>query len=108
MIQNVCHPGDGKEGEVMQRVEVRLKPGLADPCGQELVKEITELGISSVTDAKVHNVYYLRGKPSSDDIIKICDNALVDRVIEDYFIEPLNACNCHKAGTLAKLPIMQE
>jgi phosphoribosylformylglycinamidine synthase II len=79
-------------GEIMQRVEVRLKPGLADPCGQELVKEITELGISSITDAKIHNVYYLRGKPSSDDIIKICDNALADRVIEDYFIEPLNAC----------------
>ena len=43
----------------MHRIEVRLKPHLPDPAGRGLVKDIQDLGINSVTDARIVDVYWL-------------------------------------------------
>ncbi|MDD5402625.1 MAG: phosphoribosylformylglycinamidine synthase subunit PurL, partial [Dehalococcoidales bacterium] len=70
----------------MQRVEVSIKPSLPDARGQGLVKDISDLGITSVADARIHDIYYIRGNVSSRDMETICFHALTDPLIHDYHI----------------------
>ncbi|MFA5451752.1 MAG: phosphoribosylformylglycinamidine synthase subunit PurL [Dehalococcoidales bacterium] len=70
----------------MQRVEVRLKPHLSDARGKGLIKDIADLGISSITAAQIHDVYYIQGNVSFDDMVTICQNALTDSIIHNYHI----------------------
>ena len=74
--KNVCLTGVGNR--IMQRVEVRLKPHLSDARGKGLIKDIADLGISSITAAQIHDVYYIQGNVSFDDMVTICQNALTD------------------------------
>ncbi|MCK9525011.1 MAG: phosphoribosylformylglycinamidine synthase subunit PurS, partial [Limnochordia bacterium] len=70
----------------MQRIEVSLKSQLPDARGRGLVKDIYDLGITSITNARVHDVYYIRGKASPDDINTVCYDALTDPLIHDFHI----------------------
>ena len=46
----------------MYRIEVSVKEGFADPRSEGLQKDILDLGIKSVNQAKVSSVYLLEGK----------------------------------------------
>jgi len=68
----------------MHRIEVRLKSHLPDPSGRGLVKDIQDLGISSVEEARVVDVYWLDANLAPEKLELICSSLLADGVTQDY------------------------
>ena len=68
----------------MYRVEVFLKPHLLDPRGLGLVKDIHDLGITTVSDVRVVDVYWLDADLTADKLDLICRSLLVDPVTQEY------------------------
>jgi len=68
----------------MHRVEVRLKSHLPDARGAGLVKDIRDLGIETVSDVRVVDIYWLDAELSPDKLDLICRSLLADPVIQDY------------------------
>ncbi|MFH1031905.1 MAG: phosphoribosylformylglycinamidine synthase subunit PurL [Chloroflexota bacterium] len=68
----------------MQRVEVYLKSHLPDARGLGLVKDIHDLGIGTVSNARVTDVYSLDANLSSDELELICSRLLADPVTQEY------------------------
>ncbi len=68
----------------MHRVEVRLKEHLPDARGAGLVKDIQDLGIETVSDVRVVDIYWLDAELSTDKLDLICRRLLADPVIQDY------------------------
>ena len=68
----------------MHRIEVRLKRHLPDARGLGLVKDIRDLGITSVTGVRVVDVYWLDAdlKPDTVDMVGRC--LLADPVTQEY------------------------
>ena len=71
----------------MHRIEARLKSHLTDARGQGLVKDIADLGITMVTEARVIDVYWLDADLASDEVDLICRRLFADPVTQDYFSE---------------------
>ena len=71
----------------MHRIEVRLKAHLPDPAGRALVKDIQDLGIDSVTEARVVDVYWLDAHLTPDKVDLICRQLLADSVTQEYWNE---------------------
>ena len=68
----------------MHRIEATLKNGLPDARGQGLVKDILDLGITSVSAALVVDVYWLDANLDTDDLETICQSLLADPVTQNY------------------------
>jgi phosphoribosylformylglycinamidine synthase subunit PurSL len=68
----------------MHRIEVTLKNGLPDTRGQGLVKDIYDLGITSVSSASVIDVYWLDANLYTTELETICQSLLADPVIQEY------------------------
>ncbi len=71
----------------MHRVEVRLKPHLPEPRGISLVRDIHDLGITSVADARVVDIYWLDADLTPDELALICRGLLADPVTQEYQYE---------------------
>ena len=69
----------------MHRIEVRLKSHLPDPAGRGLVKDIQDLGINSVNDARVVEVYWLDTHLAPEKLELICHELLADTLTQDYW-----------------------
>jgi phosphoribosylformylglycinamidine synthase II len=69
----------------MHRVEVCLKPHLPDPIGLGLVKDIVDLGISTVSAVRVVDIYWLDADLAPDRLNLICGSLLADSVTQDYW-----------------------
>ncbi len=70
----------------MYRIEVWVKDGFADPHAEGLLKDITDLGITTVIRARVSNVYLLEGDLSESQVESICRDLLADPIVEEYSI----------------------
>jgi phosphoribosylformylglycinamidine synthase subunit PurSL len=68
----------------MHRIEVRLKPYLPDPRGRGLVKDIQDLGIGSVTEVRVRDIYWLDANLAPEKLELVCRNLLADPTTQDY------------------------
>ncbi len=68
----------------MHRVEVRLKPHLPDARGLGLVKDIHDLGITTVSDVRVVDIYWLEADLTPDKLELVCQNLQADPVIQDH------------------------
>jgi phosphoribosylformylglycinamidine synthase II len=68
------------------RVEVSVKSGLPDPRGKALLTDIRDLGIATVNQVRVSNVYLLEGELSREKVAIICRELLADPVVEQYSI----------------------
>jgi len=68
------------------RVEVSVKSGFPDPRGKALLTDIRDLGIGTVNQVRVSNVYLLEGKLSREEVNIICRELLADPVIEECSI----------------------
>ena len=68
----------------MHRIEVNLKSGFPDVRGQGLVKDIQDLGISSVSSASVIDVYFLNADLAIPDLETVCSRLLADPVTQEY------------------------
>jgi len=69
---------------LIYRVEVRLKGHLPDARGLGLVRDIHDLGITTVSDARVVDIYWLDGDLTADEVELICQRLLVDAVTQEY------------------------
>ncbi len=68
----------------MHRIEIRLKSHLTDARGLGLVKDISDLGIKTVTTAHVSDIYYLDADLTKKQLIQICRDLLADPVSQDF------------------------
>ena len=64
----------------MHRVEVRLKGHLPDARGLVIVKDIRDLGITTVSDVRVIDVYWVDAEFAPDSLDLICRNLLADLI----------------------------
>ena len=69
----------------MHRVEVRLKKHQPDARGLGLVKDIHDLGITSVSHVRVADIYWLDAELASDQLELICSRLLADPVTQEYW-----------------------
>jgi len=69
----------------MHRVEVHLKSHLPDARGLGLVKDIRDLGITTVTNVHVVDIYWLDDDLTPDELGLVCYRLLADAVTQDYF-----------------------
>ncbi|MFC1896993.1 phosphoribosylformylglycinamidine synthase subunit PurL [Chloroflexota bacterium] len=72
----------------MHRVEVQLKPHLPDARGLSLAKDIYDLGITTVSNVRVVDIYWLDADLTPDKLDLICHRLLADPVTQDYRCEP--------------------
>jgi phosphoribosylformylglycinamidine synthase len=78
----------------MHRIKISLKSHLPDTRGFGLVKDIADLGIKSVIDAKTTDIYYLDAKLTKSQLELICRELLADPVTQEYrFDSPRNEKN---------------
>ncbi len=71
------------------RVNVALKPGIADPQGQTIEKALPALGYNGVRDVRVGKTIELEiDAPSADEatslVEEMCEKLLANPVIESY------------------------
>ncbi|MCD6300048.1 MAG: phosphoribosylformylglycinamidine synthase subunit PurL [Dehalococcoidales bacterium] len=69
----------------MYRVEVCLKSHLPDARGIGLVKDIRDLGITSVSSVQVIDVYWLDADLTREALDMICRRLLADPVAQEYW-----------------------
>jgi len=72
----------------MHRVEVYLKSHLSDARGLSLVKDIYDLGITTVSSVRVVDIYWLDADLTPGELDLICHRLLADPVTQDYRCEP--------------------
>ena len=68
------------------KIEIKNKPGIFDAIGKSIKKDILDLGISTVRDVRFIQVYVLEGNLTEDEIKRICEELLVDKISQDYSI----------------------
>ena len=68
----------------MFRIEVSVKAGFPDPEGIRLEKDIRDIGIPTVKQARVSDVYLLEGELNEAEVIRIGQELLADPVVEDF------------------------
>jgi len=66
------------------RIEISIKAGFPDPEGDRLEKDIRDIGITSVKQARVSDVYLLEGDCDEVEVGKIGQKLLADPVVEDF------------------------
>jgi phosphoribosylformylglycinamidine synthase II len=66
------------------RIEVAVKAGFPDPKGDSLEMDIRDIGITTVTQARVSDVYLLEGELDEAKVRKIGQALLADPVVEDF------------------------
>jgi phosphoribosylformylglycinamidine synthase len=66
------------------RIEVSVKAGFPDPEGDRLEKDIRDIGITTIKQARVGDVYLLEGELDEGEVIKIGQELLADPVVEDF------------------------
>ena len=70
----------------MFRIAVSVKDELPDPRGAGLLKDIRDLGITTVERARVTDIYLLNGIISQAEMDRICKELLADPVVQEYSI----------------------
>ena len=68
----------------MHRVEVYLKNHLPDARGQGLVRDIGDLRITTVSDVRVRDIYWLDAALKPDELDMLCRRLLADPVTQEY------------------------
>ncbi|MCM8829798.1 MAG: phosphoribosylformylglycinamidine synthase subunit PurS [Candidatus Omnitrophica bacterium] len=68
------------------KIEVCNKKGIPDAFGLDVMKNIRETGIVKVKDVTTSDLYCFQGDISLEDIKRIADDVLLDKVIQEYII----------------------
>jgi phosphoribosylformylglycinamidine synthase II len=66
------------------RVEVENKPGVFDAAGASAKKEITDLSTGRIKDVKIRQIYILYGNLTKEDVERIADEVLIDKITQRY------------------------
>ena len=89
----------------MHRVEVRLKSHLPDARGLGLVRDIHDLGITTVSDVHVVDVYWLDADLPPDRLELICRGLLADPVTQEYRCGPGSAAESESSTDLHSIEV---
>ena len=68
------------------RIEIKDKDGIFDAAGHGVLRDIADMGVASVVDVRVVQVFILEGDFSLPDADRIARELLVDPVAQDYRI----------------------
>lgn len=68
------------------RIEIKDKEGIFDALGENLKKDILDLGIETVQGVRFVQVYIISGDLSEEEITRISQELLVDNVCQDYVV----------------------
>ncbi len=68
----------------MHRIEVSLKSHLPDARGLGLVRDIHDLGIKTISEVQVMDIYWLDADLALDKLDLICHKLLADPVTQEY------------------------
>lgn len=68
----------------MFRIEVSVKAGFPDPRGDRLEMDIRDIGITTVKQARVSDVYLLEGELDEAEVKRIGQELLADPLVEDF------------------------
>jgi len=71
----------------MHRVEIYLKSHLPDARGLSLVRDIDDLGITTVSSVRVVDIYWLDADLTPEQLDLICRRLLADPITQDYRCE---------------------
>jgi len=67
------------------RVEIKDKKGVFDALGESIHKDILDLRINTVSKVEVTHVFTINGDISESQIKTICEELLVNSLIQDYY-----------------------
>ena len=91
------------------RVEVKEKDGILDSVGESIARDIADLGFPSAVQVRVVYVYLLEGDISRPQVKRICDELLVDPLVEQYGFDlnlPLQSPNHHVVEIAYNIGVM--
>ncbi len=71
----------------MHRIEVSLKRHLPDARGLGLVRDIHDLGLTTVSNIHVLDIYWLDADLTPDELDLVCRRLLADEVTQDFRYE---------------------
>ena len=86
----------------MHRVEVSLKSHLPDARGIGLVKDIHDLGITTVSEVRVVDIYWLDAELASDKLDLICQRLLADPITQEY------QCFARLSGSVESVEVSEQ
>ena len=66
------------------RIEVFTKENFPDAVGNEVASEIVNIGITSIDEIRVVQVYLVDGDLIKEDVKRICSELLIDGLTQDY------------------------
>ena len=84
------------------RIEVFTKEHFTDSIGNEIASEVEHVGITSVDEIRMVQVYLVEGDLSGEDIERICSELLIDGLTQDYICidGPPNQPDGEQAGKI--------
>ena len=86
------------------RIEVFLKEDVKDNIGEGIKGDIKDLGIKKVKRIETAQIYLLEGKISQNQKKMICENLLIDPLIQEYRINyELRITNYEKPYWIVKV-----
>ncbi len=71
---------------MVTKIEIGSKSQYDNPAGNVVAKDIRDLGITSVTQVKTFEIFYLQGELSQAQIERICKHLLVDQVSQLFAV----------------------
>ncbi|MBN1352168.1 phosphoribosylformylglycinamidine synthase subunit PurS, partial [candidate division KSB1 bacterium] len=71
----------------MTKIEIGVKQNFIDANSLRTKQNILDLGIQGVSDVESYQVFYLNGKLTPNEVVRICDYLLVDPIIHEYAID---------------------
>lgn len=84
--QQYCINRDSKKGKNLWIVEVWFKKGVTDMVAETTKKAINDYGITEEINVSTGKKYYIYGKLTEDEIIKISERILANTLIQNYLI----------------------
>ena len=69
------------------KVELKNKEGVFDALGFGIKKDIEDLGIRGVEDVFVEQIYTIRGAILEENVRRICEELLTDKITQEYTYE---------------------
>ena len=82
--RSAAAPGNYTTANLMFRIEVSVKPRFPDLEGDRLKTDIHDIGITTVKEVRVSDVYFLEGKLDETELERIGRELLADPVFEEF------------------------
>ena len=86
LVDPVVEGAVGYEADRGVSIEVTLLPGVTDAAAESLAASARGLGIEGIERIATGHCYQLKGEVSGDDLRRIAESVLVNRVVQTYSV----------------------